>query len=497
MADLTPTESKALLEDLKRIEAEKQEVLGAVERNRVDNKIYYFTRHNPPQRALLTGWRNPLYKVFTYTGANRIGKTTMGACLSYSTMFGEYPWTCKEGEPGTGVRLDFPHRKPRKIRIIGQAWEKHIKAVLIDRLLEFCPQKRRIETRKNGQGVDALWVDTITGSSIEIMSNLQDSKLHEGWDGDLVIYDEPPLRKIRVANARGLVDRQGRELFTMTLLNEPWVSREVIQATLEDGTPDPTIFNVHGEIYDNVGYGITEEGVVQFAKTLTAAEKEARLLGIPSYMSGLVLNKFKRERNVINDFKVPLDWMVDIHIDFHPAKPWAVLFVATDPKGFKFGVNEIFENGSWKHIGEQIIRAISFNNYRVNEVLLDPLSKGDKQGDLNEESVYDKLQTFFMAYDINIKTASKDKTSGISMTNDLLLTENKMAGLFFFRSLRRTIYEIEGWMYDDDGKAKKVDDDMVEGLYRIILADTQWYDKDDEYYEDEIDQTGRNGITGY
>ena len=70
------------------------------------------------------------------------------------------------------------------------------------------------------------------------MSNNQDSDVFEGWDGDLIVWDEPPKRNIRVACARGLIDREGRELYNMTLLKEAWISQEVIKATNEDGSPD-------------------------------------------------------------------------------------------------------------------------------------------------------------------------------------------------------------------------------------------------------------------
>jgi len=54
---------------------------------------------------------------------------------------------------------------------------------------------------------------------------------------------------------------------------------------LPDGSPDMSVYNISGDIYSNVGYGITAEGVEQFKKTLTEDEIQARLFGKPSYMS--------------------------------------------------------------------------------------------------------------------------------------------------------------------------------------------------------------------
>lgn len=452
-----------------------------------------FKGTNPLQKQLIEAWDNPYYKVFTYTGANRIGKTTILIIIALSVMFGRWLWS--------GKNLLFTHNNPRKVRLVGQDWEKHIKAVLEPELHRWFPKNRPFKTKKNNFGVDALWIDEKTASTLEIMSNNQDSDLHEGWSGDLIGYDEPPKREIRIANARGLIDRNGRELFCMTLLKEAWVDKEVIRAVNEDNTPDTTVFNVYGDIFCNVGYGITKEGIAQFAKSLKDEEKDARLKGIPSYMAGLIYSNFNRPTHLKKRFKIPLDWIIDIAIDFHPSKKWAVLFVATDNKNFKYCIDEIYENGSWKAIGEEIIRRIKTNHYRVeNPILIDPLSKGDEQSDLNEESVFTKMQTLFMAYGYNMAGASKDKEGGIHIVKDLLKTQNDMPALFFFNDLKQTIKEIEGYMIDPDtGKPQKQDDDFMENLYRLALLNTQWCNTEDDNltYNNRSMMVSRNAVTGY
>ena len=161
--------------------------------------------------------------------------TTIGTVLALSMMFGKFLWSNKS------LLHLFNHNKPRKVRLVGQDWEKSVKTVTIPELEKWWPKSRPVKKKKNNVGVDAFWMDEKTGSTLEIMSNGQESDLFEGWSGDLVVYDEPPKRDIRVANARGLVDRLGRELFVMTLLKEAWVDREVIKATTEDGKPNPRV----------------------------------------------------------------------------------------------------------------------------------------------------------------------------------------------------------------------------------------------------------------
>ncbi len=444
-----------------------------------------FRGANPKQAVLLEAWKEPKNKVFTYTGSNRIGKTTIGSVIGESVLFGKWIWN---NEP-----IFFPHKQPRKVRYVGQDWEKHIKTVVEPELKKWWPKRRKVTTRKNNFGVDALWIDEETGSSLELMSNNQDADLHEGWYGDLIIYDEPPRREIRVANARGLIDRQGRELFCMTLLKEAWVDREVIKALNPDGTPDTSVFNVHGDITVNIGYGITREGVDQFAKTLTEEEKDARLKGIPSYMSGLVYPAFNRQKHLVKRFKVPTDWPVDIRIDIHPREKQAVLFVATDPKGFKYVCDEIWEHGDGTQIADEIIRFITRNAYRIGNIKIDPLSKGDSN---NENTVFDKVQDVLIRHGFPLGVATKDKTAGILEVKNFLMGPNNMPSLFIFDDLKRTVFEIEGYMYDKETqKPQDKDDHMMENLYRILLDGSIYTEMQDE--EEEKEKVVHNKMTGY
>jgi len=484
--------------ELAEIEAKELEILEKTVRYEQENKIEFFNTPklpaNPLQEELLNAWEDPFYKIFTYTGGNRIGKTTIWVIIAICVMAGYWLWNHK--------RIFFPHNKPRKIRIVGQDWEKHISRVVIPALEYWWPKNRPVEKKKNNMGVDAFWCDVKTKSTLEIMSNNQEAALHEGWDGDVDIYDEPPKRDVRVANARGLIDRQGRELFCMTLLKEAWVHQEVINAVVDDqtseffGQPDRTVYNIEGDIWSNVGFGITEEGVKQFAKALTEDEKQSRLYGKPSYLSGLVCKNFSRKIHIKERFDIPLDWLVDVGIDIHPRKNQAVLFIATSPRGDRYLFHEIWEHGDGTWVAEQIIRARDRMSLRLNRIIVDPLAKGDAN---NPNTTFDKIQEVLARYGYVLETATKDKVSGILEINNHLKGPNGEPSLFVFPHLVRTIKEFEGWMYedkgDDKGKPKKVDDDMMENLYRLLLLNTEWFpeEEEDDYEYEPI----YNTVTGY
>lgn len=459
-----------------------------------NNKLMYFNTPtipaNPPQADLLTAWDDSFYKTFTFTGGNRIGKTVIGATIGESTLFGKWLWNNK--------RMYFNHRYPRKVRYVGQDWEGHIKAVLIPALKEWWPKDRQLLTKKNNIGVECTWIDVETGSQLQIVSNKQELDSLEGWYGDLVIYDEPPKRDVRIACARGLVDRQGRELLCATLIKEAWVDQEIIKAKDKLGNADFRIYNVHGEIYDNIGFGITQEGVDDFASKLNPAEKNARLKGVPSYISGLIYPMFRRAIHLKKPIKdIPLDWILDIAIDFHPSKEWAVLFVATDRMGFKYIISEIWEHGSWQAIGDKIVRYIKGWELRIANIIIDPLAKGNSNTDLMEETVYSKMDQLFAGHGYYLNVASKNKETGIEIVKNLLWTDNEMAALFIFNpGLPRTLMEIEGWGYDEKTlKPMKKNDDMMENLYRIALLDTIWEPL--RWEEEDKEERRSNSSTGY
>ncbi len=528
---IPPTHREAILAKIAELKEQKLEVLRRAEVVARENKIEFIPKNaHPKQQRLLDAWGNKEYKVFYFTGGNRSAKTSTWVWLAFSVMFGYFPWI--EGQEG---RIGFPHKKARKIRVVGQDWEKHVKTVILPALEEWWPKSRRVEKKKNNEGIDYFWKDCQTGSTLEIMSNRQEEELFEGWEGDLVVYDEPPRREIRVACARGLVDRMGREYFGMTLLKEAWVQKEVVKATNEDGAPDPTVFGVNADILDNVSrcgecdgyierfeerddgvvaicprcgevgnyrrYGLVMEGVKQYAKTLSEAEKEARLRGKPSYLSSLLWN-IDRRSHIRKRFKVPLDWIVDVFIDFHPSKPWAISFYATEPRNFHWGIEEIWDHGNSKVMAERIIEKIFTSNYRVGGIWIDPLAKGDANSGYTDETVFQIMSNVFARYDIYLQVASKDKDNGIKMVSEMLMSENEIPSLFFFSDLRKTIEQCENWVMDPDTlKPAKVDDDFPENLYRYALINRQWEpqrEEDDEWeFRRESADRGRSAVTGY
>jgi hypothetical protein len=174
-----------------------------------------------------------------------------------------------------------------------------------------------------------------------------------------------------------------------------------------------------------------------------------------------------------------------------------VLFIATAPNGFKYLINEIWGHGDGTWVGQQIARCAKLLSYRINRIIIDPLAKGDKN---NVNTVFDKVQLALWQNGYGLETASKDKTSGLLLVRDHLKGPNKMPSIFIFDDLIRTIYEIEGYMYDKETQNPvDKDDHMMENLYRLILLGTVWYEMEPEQDDEEnaFNDQGRSDVGGY
>ena len=173
--------------------------------------------------------------------------------------------------------------------------------VLLPKFHDWLPKRYIKQIKKNAQGVETFWT-TDNDSTIEFMSYEQDSEKYEGWDGDVVWFDEPPRYAIYIACWRGMTDRGGKMFFTMTPLKEPWIKEKVWDKRKHaNSLVDGFIFST----YDNIGYGLTKKNVQQYENELTNDEKTARIHGQFLHLSGRVYKEFQYEVHACEPFKIP------------------------------------------------------------------------------------------------------------------------------------------------------------------------------------------------
>ncbi len=453
------------------LQAEKNRIDSMRLVYRKDNRVEFFTRPNPPQKEIIEAFLDPRYMVIILCGGNQIGKTTILCVLAVAMMHGYLPWD--------GRRIKWvSHSGPRKTRFIGPNWDAHRpEGQIYETMADWWPARREVETRGSQNCPKALWRDVKTDSTIVMASAESKTKAHEGKRFDLLLCDEPIARPLWVANKRGLMARRGKAVFGMTLLDEAWIDTELIKARDELGRLDRSVYTVTATIFDNLGFGLTKEGIEQFEKGLTDEEKQARMLGVPSSRLGLVMKQFNPQKHIIMDNPIPLDWIVHIAFDWHPRKQQAILFVAQNNRDEWWVIDEIWDFGSGKKMAEEIVRKVKANAWRVEySVLIDALAKGDTNND--DGCTYEQVEKKLIPHGMVLDVGTKDRESGIEEIQDCLLSQNGIATLFVMEHCVRTIHELQAWQWNKDTqKAKDEDDDQMSNLYRIMLRGTKWFAK--------------------
>ena len=451
---------------------------------------------NPIQKQCFKAFENPAKRIILMAGGNQIGKTLAETAVIMATCRGHWPWETYD-EVGAHIWETHNWEPPIRIRWVGQGWEQHIQKVLVEKgIEELWPSDWKISSKKNNLGVKHIFRDELTGSEIQIMSADQDVTKFEGWTGHLCCYDEPIPRNIFVANERGLIANKGKSLMGATLLNQGWITQDIINRVDKNGIMDKSVSYFTAGIRVNEGFGLDKEGIDHFESQLTDEEKAARIEGIPVFMSSLVL-RIDREQNIIPRIdKLPFNWMVDVAIDIGVAKPHDLTFLATDEKGMKYIIFDEVVRGDGSEIGNYIIDKMKTYRLRINRIITDPLAKSDRN---NENTTWDKIDLVLNRHDLYLECGSKYKSDGVILINSYLKTINKMPALFFFEDCNRAIKQCLNWSYDKKtGEPSKSNDDQCENLYRLILLDTKY----EEPFQNldsvtSIDRRHINKRTGY
>ena len=495
------------------IEKERAEARKKILDYEKENKILYFGHPEAgylgrygkweptrPQNLILNEFANSIRTTLLYEGGNRGGKTFLLTILCLACIRGYFPWEPKENA-GWLWRV-FGWEPPIKIRIVGQDWKKHIADVLVPRFEELLPKSWGFESAKMGEIATSQYYDPVTHGKINIVSNSSESANLEGWEGHFVAYDEPPTRANRIACSRGLTDYNGKEFFSMTLLKEPWIESEIMEAVDEDGNFDTSIFVAHTKMTDNLGHGLNQAGIDSFRNKLTPEEIKIRIDGESAFKSGKILS-IDRSKHILEltPENIRPNWLIDIQIDYHPSKPQYILFLATDESNFKYVCHTILGHGDGYWIADQIVKAVKRYSMRVKSIFADPLSTSGKMNLIETE--YDKISNGLSRFGYRLQNAGRLKSAkedGIIRINSLLNTKNKLIALYFFKTCGYAIKQCCGWMWDDKGMPVKKDDDYPECLYRGVLLDTEYFPPEDEDEKEDdrrSSQVKRNTVTGY
>lgn len=459
-------------QDLSRLSLIKKERQLLLERERrIRENLIFFFKPRPSQEQFFRSTA-PTRALFT---SNRWGKTTVGTVEAISHSLGFRPFF-SEDDPDRKVSVKIPN----KGIVYSTDWDKVDEVMTCNhgatkgKFFTFLPSGSVAKVLKNHRGViDRIFLTN--GSSIRFdtyESYLDNPQSAESADYDWAMYDEPPPKGLWAAIRRGLLDRSGREWFTLTPLLQAWLYDDIFLKA--DGK---TIWVSEGRLHDNCRqcnppFGIIDhDTLLSFEHSLPADERLARVDGKFVHLTGLVYREFSPSHIV-----EPCDLgrhVIWLSIDPHPRTPHAVLFLAVTEGQQLFLVDEIFEHCLISELCKKIKQKLE--GKRMVCAVCDPLAF------IEDPVTGSTMADEFARNGIPVRKSSKDRTRGILAVKKVLSTPN---GLRVFANCTNTIWEFGHYVYAEyrrsadrnlKEKPKDKDDHFMECLYRLLVLNPTYH----------------------
>lgn len=505
------------LKRIRAIQAEIKALKDGIRWRRTNFAIkYYAVKKNPETGEFEPGAPHSKQEKFhrdkalirVASGGNRSGKSTAGVNEDVAHALGYRPWL-KPEDPDYKIQVAVPN----KGLVCGESFGEQVAKVLVPKFLGdpergvpgAVPTEFLQGVKRNPAGV-VTQIHFKNGSSIFMQSYDQDVSLFESADYDWFHPDEPPPRPIWVAVQRGLADRRGRTWITMTPLKEPWIYDE-IYARKDVGLH-------YFDIEDNLGFGLTREGIDQFASSLTEDEKEARLRGRYFHLSGLVYKDYGPNSR-LKRFKIPEHWGLWFHVDTHPRTPHHAVWMAVAPNQKKYLCGEL-KNGDKANRVLPFIEAVKVYEREKLGRSLDSIVRLIEPGAQAPDPLHDGRSIWdeFADNGLRCRPGSKNRDAGILLLQKELQRDPTYGiepNLFVFDDLEGLDFEFRHYVWDDwskrtaQGRTEKQaprdqNDHFLEGVHRILL-DEPFCDPSGETEEEGARETAPllqgNKITGY
>tara|TARA_Y100000310_G_scaffold157246_1_gene156627 strand:- start:9302 stop:10837 length:1536 start_codon:yes stop_codon:yes gene_type:complete len=464
----------SLMRQLKGLESEAR-------RRKREEVVRFYEPHAPQAR-----FHSSKARIRLVSGGNRSGKTQGGVAEDVAHALGYRPWLDPK-HPDYKIDIAVPN----KGLIMGESFGEQVHKVLVAKLLGdtesgisgLLPKPEIKETKKNQQGIITR-ITLKNGSTISCQSYDQHEELFEGVDIDWAHFDEPPPRPIWVAVQRGLTDRSGSCWITMTPLKEPWIHKELYSRS----DVDKFVFDIE----DNVGFGLTQEAVDDFARNLSPDEAEARLRGRFFHLTGLVYKEYGAIHR-IERRKIEPTWGLWMSIDPHPRTPHHAVWAAALPDGRIYVVGEMKNSDLNNRVAPFAEACLAYEletlKIDTNSVsrIIDPFSKINNPVD--GRSMWDEFA------DHGLVCAQGSKNRDVAIVRMHKFLQHDPGGgvyplIYFYQDLAGIHWEMENYVWDDWRGASKAtrndkqvpkdkDDHFVECLHRILLdnpeaEDPEW-----------------------
>lgn len=426
-------------------------------------------------------------------GGNRSSKTESLVIDALWFAQGEHPTRSKRRRP------------PVKIRVTAPSWRENIVSVILEKFKQMCPRQwLRGGSWEDGWRENRHTLFFENGSMIQFKSCDEDIDTFKGMDLDAVYHDEHIPYKFYLENKSRLIDRGGFFFASMTPeLGITWEDSHVTNPP-DDLTLEYWFFDVRGNPYVN------EKAVRQQMSLLAnTALYDAKIKGMFTVLSGLVVPQFVPDIHIVKDFDIPLKWTRTFCIDTHTKKPSAAMWVAWSPEGEAIvyrTIKRFLDVPGWqklirtKSAGENIQlwlmdepgggQGVDINNMQSIENQFNsgpnaiPVVRVNKDSDNSFYAGILKLWEFFKCDPITGKT----KVKIFESCNHFPYKENGHVCYSLPGELRRYAYKKEQKADEETlrEKVRRVDDHYIDDYRYILMAGMPVGDSDrmrSAYYE--------------
>ena len=281
-------------------------------------------RYVPHDRQM--EFHNSAAKTRLFIGGNRSGKTVGGATEAVFYLTGRHPYRNTPPPPirGRCVSVDFVNG---------------VEKIIKPEISKWLP----LSELKGGSWATAYdkqlrTLHLANGSFLEFMSYDQDLDKFAGTSRHFTWFDEEPPQDIHTECKMRLLDVNGDEWITMTPVEGmTWLYDDIYLAAKEDGN----IKVVQVDQAENPYLNHAE--IDSFLSGLSADERKARVSGKFVQIGGMVYKQFS-ERNIVEPFSPPTNWLRFTGMDHGFNNPTAWLWGAINPAGDIFIWDEHYEN---------------------------------------------------------------------------------------------------------------------------------------------------------
>ena len=468
--------------------------------------------------------------------------TIVAICIAISWLKGYEPWNeVVENKDAVKVGNKWYKKSslgidpPVNIVMCGEDWKEHIAKTLVPEFKNWAPMAEFKAPRKNEQGIENYWIHS-NRSTLTFMCYTQDAKVFESSKIQGALLDEPPPQDKFEGLKRGLYYDRGKMVITATPLSEAWLLDDLVlkhdpeigvmkgltildnpdkannerKALLDMKLTEEQIekyfqlllyenyekrtcvrdqgkkaeLYIRGIVDDSLIHHTNRLDILRFVKGTHPDKAPARFHGTFKALVGKVIKGFDPDIHIIEAIPVKSDWIIVPFIDWHPGTEIALSAYAITEDGMTFVIDEVWDNMPPEELAEILIKWKVTNKWRIKDVFIDPLAKGDvgyirnRMGNVKDS--YSIIEKKIRPFGMRLNVASKDEPSGIVNIETMLKGPNGIPTLYFFDSLQSAngnyghLFEIDRWTRDDNGKPKGEYGHFMENLYRKTLDGIKW-----------------------